>query len=78
MGASRSPDPQPRPDPAALMEGMLWLQVPTQILAVLGQTAVEVYVVFGLALLFFDVKHRKEGQDLEAAIGALAARDAPA
>jgi hypothetical protein len=67
-----------RPDPAALTEGLLWLQVPTQILAILGQTAVQVYVVFGLALLFFDVRHRKEGQDLEAAIGALSARDAPA
>jgi len=67
-----------RPDPAALMEETIWLQVPTQILAVLAQTAVEVYVVFGLALLFFDIRRRKEGQDLEAAIGALAARDAPA
>lgn len=66
-----------RPDPGELMAAMMWLNVPAQVLSWLAQTAVQLYVSFGLALLFFDVRHRKEGRDLDAAIDALAARGAP-
>jgi hypothetical protein len=58
-------------DPAEQMVAMTWLQVPSQILGMLANTAVHLYISFGLALLFFDVKRRKEGLDLEAAIGQL-------
>jgi hypothetical protein len=60
-------------DPAQMMARMTWLQVPSQIVSVLINTAVHLYVCFGLALLFFDLKGRKEGLDLETAIARLAA-----
>jgi hypothetical protein len=60
-----------RPDPARLMAKLMWLQVPSQMLGMLTQTAVHLYMCFGLGLLFFDVKGRKEGLDLEAAVARL-------
>jgi hypothetical protein len=60
-----------QPDPQRLMATMAWVQVPSQILSMLVQTAFHFYVCFGLVLLFFDVKGRKEGLDLETAIGRL-------
>jgi hypothetical protein len=59
-------------DPQAMMAGLLWLQVPAGIMGMLAHVAVQLYVCFGLTLLFFDLKHRKEGGDLEAAIASLA------
>ena len=74
-----------RPDPARLMAKLMWLQVPSQLLGMLTQTAIHLYMCFGLGLLFFDVKGRKEGLDLEAAVARLvesrfgaAAESAPA
>jgi hypothetical protein len=63
-----------RPDPAQVMARLTWLQVPTQMLGMLTNTAVYLYVCFGLALVFFDVRRRKEGVDLEAAVAALVER----
>lgn len=60
-----------QPDTAALMLKLTWLQVPAQMLGMLVQTAVHLYVSVGLALLYFDIRRRKEGTDLEAAISAL-------
>jgi hypothetical protein len=60
-----------RPDPAALLLKLTWLQVPSQMLGMLVQTAVHLYVCVGIALLYFDVRRRKEGDDLEAALAAL-------
>jgi hypothetical protein len=64
-------------DPLEVMASMTWLQVPTNALAMLAQVAVHLYVSFGLALLYFDVRRRKEGRDLEQAADVLAQR-APA
>ena len=61
-----------RVDVGTLMARLAWVQVPTSILGSLAQTAVHVYVAMGLALLFFDVRHRREGDDLEAAVRRLA------
>jgi hypothetical protein len=61
-------------DPAEMMARLAWLQIPTSVLSALTNTAVHLYVCFGLALLFFDLKGRKEGLDLEAAIAELVAR----
>lgn len=58
-------------DPTAMMTRLTWLQVPSQILGVLTSTAVHLYVCFGLALLYVDVKRRREGVDLEAAVAQL-------
>jgi hypothetical protein len=60
-----------RPDPQAMMAGLVWLQVPAGIVGSLVQVAVQLYVSFGLALHYFDVRNRKEGGDLEAAIASL-------
>ena len=58
-------------DADVLMAKLTWLQVPSQILAMLTSTAVHLYVCFGLALLYVDVKRRREGVDLEAAVARL-------
>jgi hypothetical protein len=63
-----------RPDPAQMMARLTWLQVPTNMLGTLTNTAVNLYVCFGIALLFFDLRRRKEGLDLEEAVAALVAR----
>ncbi|HKF42210.1 MAG TPA: hypothetical protein VKG01_03845 [Thermoanaerobaculia bacterium] len=55
-------------DSAAWMSRMMWTQVPSSILSSLVTTAVGVYTSFGLALLYFDIRRRKEGMDLEAEI----------
>jgi hypothetical protein len=60
-----------QPDPARLMAKLMWLQVPSQMIGMLVQTAIHLYICFGLGLLFFDVKGRKEGLDLEAAVAYL-------
>jgi uncharacterized membrane protein len=59
------------PDANALMRDLLWLQVPSSILSTLLQTVVGLYVSFGVALLYFDVRHRKEGDDLLAGAEAV-------
>jgi hypothetical protein len=63
-----------RPDPAQLMVRMTWLQVPAQMIGMFTQCAVYLYICFGLALLFFDVRRRKEGLDLEEAVAGLVER----
>jgi hypothetical protein len=66
-----------RTDPASLMASLMWLHVPTSMIAVLAQTAVRLYVSFCIALLFLDARRRKEGADLEGAIASLGARQDP-
>jgi len=63
-----------KPDPAQMMARLTWFQVPTQILGMLTNTAVYLYICFGLALLFFDLKQRQEGLDVEAAVAGLVQR----
>jgi hypothetical protein len=60
------------PDPAVLVQKMMWIQVPANVLGSLANTAVAVYMAFALTLLYFDLRGRREGQDLEAAIDELA------
>lgn len=62
------------PDTAAMMRGMLWLQIPATFLSSLVSMAVAMYTSFGIALLFFDIRRRKEGIDLEEAIARLAGK----
>ena len=50
------------------MPRWLWLQVPAQFLNILVSTAVYVYISFGIALLFYDTRGRKEGVDLRSEI----------
>jgi hypothetical protein len=57
-------------DPSAVL-GNLWLQVPAQVLGALVTELVWAYWAFGLALLYFETRRRKEAADLEQAITAL-------
>lgn len=61
-------------DPAVLMRGLLWLQIPSAFLSSLVKMAVALYTSFGMALLYFDIRRRKEGVDLEEAIERLAGK----
>jgi hypothetical protein len=60
---------EPMRSPGALL---LWGQVATQIVAALINTAISLYAVFVVSLLYFDVRRRREGADLEQAIAGLA------
>lgn len=53
------------------MPTWMWLQVPGQFLNALATTAVHLYICFGLALLFFDTRGRKEGSDLRSEIDSM-------
>lgn len=61
-------------DQEALTRSLLWFQVPSTFLGSLASMAVALYTSFGLALLYFDIRRRKEGIDLEAAIARLAGK----
>jgi hypothetical protein len=61
-------------DPALVMRGLLWIQIPTQLLSSLASSAVGVYTGFGVALLYVDSRRRREATDLEHAIDVLTAR----
>lgn len=63
-------------DPNALLYDArwLWFQVPATLLGSLAQSAVVLYLSFGMALLYFDVRRRREGDDLEAALDELGGR----
>ena len=54
--------------------GAVALQAAGAVLGALVSTAVGLYAVFGIALLFHDTRNRREGADLEAAAAALAAQ----
>jgi hypothetical protein len=60
---------EPMRSPGALL---LWGQVATQIVAALINTAISLYAVFVISLLYFDLRRRREGADLEQAIAGLA------
>jgi hypothetical protein len=65
-------------DPQALIYRWLWLQVPAEFLGSLVRTAVYLYTAFGIGMLFFDLRGRKEGTDLREEIDAVfAAPPAP-
>ena len=57
-------------DPSALA-GDLWLQVPAQVVGALVTVLVWAYWAFGLAMLYFEIRRRKEAADLEQAIDEL-------
>lgn len=50
------------------MTKWLWLQVPAQFLSSLASTALYIYMAFGIGLLFYDARGRKEGVDLRSEI----------
>lgn len=50
---------------------VFWIQVPAAILSAYVSTAAWLYAAFGLALLYFETRKRKEGIDIEEAMTAL-------
>lgn len=61
------------PDAQTLSTKMMWFQVSSAVLTSLATTAIQLYTSFGLGLIFLDVRRRREGEDLEAALDALGA-----
>jgi hypothetical protein len=65
-------------DPAALFSSWwMWLQVPQTVLGTLATTAVSLYVSTAVALLYVDLRNRKEGRDLDAWLDELGAPELP-
>jgi hypothetical protein len=60
------------------MGGLLWLGVPVQIATTLLTTAVEIYIAFIMAMLYFDTRARREGIDLLPQLEAMAPESASA
>jgi len=58
-------------DVTSVVARWIWLQIPAQFLSSLARTAIYVYTAFGMALLYADVRSRKEGIDLWPEIDAL-------
>ncbi len=58
-------------DLPAWFSGAAWLQVPLTFLAALVTSAVALYSSFATALLFFDLRARREGDDLRQAIAGM-------
>lgn len=58
-------------DVQSAMSRWLWLQVPAVFLSSLVRMAVYLYTAFGIGMLFFDVRGRKEGTDLRSQIDAV-------
>jgi hypothetical protein len=58
-------------DVQAVMSRWLWLQVPAAFLGALVRMAVYLYTAFGIGMLFFDVRGRKEGSDLRSQIDSV-------
>ncbi|HSS50351.1 MAG TPA: hypothetical protein VLX28_15545 [Thermoanaerobaculia bacterium] len=64
-------------DITSVMARWIWLQVPAQFLSSLVSTAIYIYTAFGMALIYADVRGRKEGIDLRPEIDALFPAPAP-
>lgn len=64
-------------NPQAVAPRLLWIQMPFFILGGAINAAVALYGGFATALLFTDVRRRREGQDLQAAISGMAPPTAP-
>lgn len=58
-------------DVQSAMSRWLWLQVPGGFLSSLVRMAVYLYTAFGLGMLFYDVRGRKEGADLRSQIDSV-------
>jgi hypothetical protein len=59
-------------------DGPLWLQVPLQCLSAAVSATLALYCSFAVALVFLDVRRRREGADLQAAVAGMAVGALPA
>jgi hypothetical protein len=58
-------------DGSELLQSVMWIQVPTQFMSVLVQMAVQIFVSVGIAILYFELRRRREGDDLAAAVDSV-------
>lgn len=58
-------------DPASVVSGTFWLQIPAQILGAFATTAAWLYWSFGIGMLYREARKRQEGADLQQAIAEL-------
>jgi hypothetical protein len=65
-------------DVTSVVARWIWLQIPAQFLSSLARTAIYIYTAFGMALIYADVRSRKEGIDLQSEIDALFPPPSPA
>lgn len=61
----------PNLDPSEVFQRTIWLQIPSNVLGVLAYMAINLYMCMCIVHLFHDVRRRKEGADLEAAIAEI-------
>lgn len=54
-------------DPQAMMLPMLWLQIPSSMLSMALHACTQFFSTIGVSVLYFDVRRRREGFDLEQA-----------
>ena len=59
------------PDPARMMSSMMWLQIPSVVLSSLVTVLIWLYWVFGICLMYREVRRRREATDLVAAVGEI-------
>lgn len=65
-------------DPHTMMSNTgWWLQVPAQVLGAMTTAMAWLYWTFGVALLYREIRRRREGRDLEEAIDALVGGGVP-
>ena len=65
-------------DITGVMARWVWLQIPAVFLSSLARTAIYIYTAFGMALIYADVRGRREGTDLRPEIDALFPASSPA
>jgi hypothetical protein len=54
-------------DPQAMMSPILWLQIPSSMLSMALHACTQFFSMTGVSVLYFDVRRRREGFDLEQA-----------
>jgi hypothetical protein len=59
-------------DVRTTLSSMLWRDVPANFLSSLGATVIHLYASFALVMLYFDLRARREGEDLRQAVASMA------
>jgi hypothetical protein len=65
-----------RADPQEMMRPLLWLQIPTNMLSMALNACTQLFTMSGVSILYFDVRRRREGIDLERAVEQLGSQSA--
>jgi len=63
-------------DAQEMMRPLLWLQIPTNMLSMALNACTQLFTMSGVSILYFDVRRRREGLDLEQAVERLGSQAA--